>query len=168
MLVVAPELSGPWYPWWTALCTLCPKRWCFPEGRPVYLLWGTDMVPAPRWRPRAFALDSGPPQQSGLAPPPPAVASVVTPPGHPHLHDGRHWVRIDAHSSWQLTGTRTPCPRAKGQKGKMKSDKKRDVQRIDPHLGGQAPHLLAAPPRGPLPSAAGTSGDYPSPHQDSA
>jgi len=33
MLVVAPEWSGPGYPWWTALCALCPKRWCFPEGR---------------------------------------------------------------------------------------------------------------------------------------
>jgi len=27
MLVVAPEWSGPVYPWWTALCALSPKRW---------------------------------------------------------------------------------------------------------------------------------------------
>jgi len=47
MLVVAPEWSGQGYPWWTALCALCPRRWCFPEGRPVYLLGGTDLVPAP-------------------------------------------------------------------------------------------------------------------------
>jgi len=48
MLVVAPEWSGPGCPWWTALCALCPRRWCFPEGRPVYLRGGgTDMVPAP-------------------------------------------------------------------------------------------------------------------------
>jgi len=33
MLVVAPEWSG--YPWWTALCALCPRRWRFPDGRPV-------------------------------------------------------------------------------------------------------------------------------------
>jgi len=40
MLVVAPEWSGPGDPWWTALCVLCPKTWCFPDGRPVYLRGG--------------------------------------------------------------------------------------------------------------------------------
>jgi len=57
MPVVATEWSGPGYPWWTALCALCPKRWCFPEGRPVYLRGGTDLMPAPRWRTWAFHLD---------------------------------------------------------------------------------------------------------------
>jgi len=46
MLVVAPGWSGPGYPWFTALCTFCPKKWCFPEGRPVYLRGGRDLVPA--------------------------------------------------------------------------------------------------------------------------
>jgi len=35
MLVVAPEWSGPGYRWWAAMCALCPRMWCFPEGRPV-------------------------------------------------------------------------------------------------------------------------------------
>jgi len=71
MLVVAPEWSGPGYPWWTALCALCPKRWCFPEGRPVYMRGGKDLVPAPRWRTWAFLLDSQPLQLLGPAAPPP-------------------------------------------------------------------------------------------------
>jgi len=50
MLVVCPEWSGPGYPRWSALCALCPKRWCFPEGRPVHVRGGTGIVPAPRWR----------------------------------------------------------------------------------------------------------------------
>jgi len=70
MLVVVPECSGPGYLWWTALCALCPKRWCFPEGRPLYLRGVTDLVPATRWRTWAFLLYSRPPQQLSLAPPP--------------------------------------------------------------------------------------------------
>jgi len=45
MLVIPQEWSGTWYPWWTALCALCPKRWCLPEGRPVSLR-GTGAGPA--------------------------------------------------------------------------------------------------------------------------
>jgi len=40
MLVGAPEWSAPGYPWRTALCALCHRRWCFPEGRPVNLRGG--------------------------------------------------------------------------------------------------------------------------------
>jgi len=47
MLIVDPEWSGPGCPWWAPLCALCPRRWCFPEGRPVYLRGGTDLVPDP-------------------------------------------------------------------------------------------------------------------------
>jgi len=50
MLVVAPEWTGPGYPWWSALCALCPKKWCFPDGRAVYLRECTVLMPAPRWR----------------------------------------------------------------------------------------------------------------------
>jgi len=77
MLVVALEWSGPGYLWWMALCALCPRRWCFPGGRPVYLRGGTDLVPAPRWRTWAFLLDSRPPLLPGPAGPPPAVAAAV-------------------------------------------------------------------------------------------
>jgi len=48
VLIVAPEWGGPGYPWWAALCALCPRRWCFPDGRPVYLRGGTELMPAPR------------------------------------------------------------------------------------------------------------------------
>jgi len=65
MLVVAPEWGGPGYPWLAALCALCPRRWCFPEGRPVYLRGGTELMPAPRWRIWAFLLDSRPPRGGG-------------------------------------------------------------------------------------------------------
>jgi len=58
MLVVIPEWSGPGYPWRTALCALCPKMSCLPEGRPVYMLWGTELVAAPGWRTWAFLLNS--------------------------------------------------------------------------------------------------------------
>jgi len=40
MLVIAPEWPGPQYPWWGALCALCPKRWQLPQDRPVYLRGG--------------------------------------------------------------------------------------------------------------------------------
>jgi len=65
ILVVTPEWSGPGYSWWTALCALWPKRWCFPEGRPVYLRGGTDIVSGPRWRTWAFLLDFRPTPAAG-------------------------------------------------------------------------------------------------------
>jgi len=77
MLVVAQEWSG--YPRCTAMCVLCPRRWCFPEGRPVYLRGGTDMVPAPRWRTWAFLLDSRQPQLPGHPAPPPGAPSDLAP-----------------------------------------------------------------------------------------
>jgi len=40
MLIIAPEWPGPQYPWWAALCALCPKRWQLPQDRPVYLRGG--------------------------------------------------------------------------------------------------------------------------------
>jgi len=58
MLVVGPDWGGPGYPWWAALCALCPRRWCSPECRPVYLRGGTELMPTPRWRNWAFLLDS--------------------------------------------------------------------------------------------------------------
>jgi len=79
MLVFAPEWSGPEYPWWTALCALCPRKLCFPEGRPVYLRGDTDTVPAPWWRTWAFLLDSRPPQLPGHPAPPPGAPSGVAP-----------------------------------------------------------------------------------------
>ena len=78
MLIVAPEWGGPGYPWWAALCALCPRRWCFPEGRPVYLCGGTELMPAPRWRTWAFLLDSRPPVVPGPAAVPPAVPAALT------------------------------------------------------------------------------------------
>jgi len=86
MLIVSPEWAGSGYLWWPALCALCPKRWCFPEGRPVYLRGGTDLVPAPRWRTWAFLLDSRPAQMPGHPTSPPAVAPpmlLVGPPPQP-------------------------------------------------------------------------------------
>jgi len=78
MLVVAPEWGGPRYPWWAALCALCFRRWCFPEGQPVYLRGGTELIPAPRWRTWAFLLDSRPLVVPGPAAVPPAVPAVLT------------------------------------------------------------------------------------------
>jgi len=40
MLIIAPEWPGPQYPWWAALCALCPKRWQLPHDRPLYLRGG--------------------------------------------------------------------------------------------------------------------------------
>jgi len=74
MLVVAPECGGPGYPWWAALCALCPRRWNFPDGRPVYLRGGTERMPSPRWRTWAFLVDSRP----HVVPGPAAVPSAVT------------------------------------------------------------------------------------------
>jgi len=50
MLIIAPEWPGLKYPWWAALCALCPKRWQFPQDRPLYLRGGTDLMLAPKWR----------------------------------------------------------------------------------------------------------------------
>jgi len=40
MLVVVFEWSGSGDPWWSAVCAICPKKWCFPDGRAVYLRGG--------------------------------------------------------------------------------------------------------------------------------
>jgi len=47
MQVIAPEWPGPQYPWWAALCALCPKRWQLPQDRSVYLRGGrgSDVSP---------------------------------------------------------------------------------------------------------------------------
>jgi len=58
MLIIAPEWPGPQYPWWAALCALCPRRWQLAQYRPLYLRGGTDLMPAPRWLTWAFLLDS--------------------------------------------------------------------------------------------------------------
>jgi len=50
MLFVAPEWPSPGYPWWSSVCALCPKKWCFPEGRPIYFRGGNNMMPVPRWK----------------------------------------------------------------------------------------------------------------------
>jgi len=147
MLVIAPEWSGPGYPWWKALCALCPKRWCFPEGRPVYLRGGTDLVPAPRWRTWAFLLDSRPPQQLGLAPPPPTVALAVTPagPSPPRVapldqDPGAQLMAAHRHTETLPLGSRPG-----------KSDKRRGVQRFDPTSGARPrPHSLGPPLAGPF------------------
>jgi len=89
MLIVAPEWGRPGYPWWAALCALGPRRWCFPEGWPVYLRGGTELIPAPRWRTWAFLLDSRPPQVLDLAAPLPAIPSARAPTGHPSRRGGR-------------------------------------------------------------------------------
>jgi len=85
MLVVAPEWTGHGYQWWSDLCALCPKKWCLPEGRPVYLRGGTVLMPAPRWKTWAFLLDSRPLQPPGPTAPPPDLDPVPppTPPGCP-------------------------------------------------------------------------------------
>jgi len=78
ILIVAPEWGGLGYPWWAALCALCPMRWCFTEGRPVYLRGGTELMPAPRWRTWAFLLDSRPLLVPGPPAVPPAVGAALT------------------------------------------------------------------------------------------
>jgi len=58
MLVIAPRWPGPVYPEWASLCALCPNRWCLPQDRPIYIRWGSDLMPAPKWRTWSFLLDS--------------------------------------------------------------------------------------------------------------
>jgi len=143
MLVVTPKWSGPGYPWWTALCALCPRRWCFPEGRPVYLRGGTDLMPAPRRRTWAFLLDSRPQQQLGLAPPPPTVTLAVTPVGPPpgiappDRDPGAQLMTAHRHTDTLPLGSR---PR--------KSDRRRGVQRFD-HTSGARPRPHSLPPPHP-------------------
>jgi len=137
MPVVATEWSGPGYPWWTALCALCPKRWCFPEGRPVYLRGGTDVVPAPRWRTWAFLLDSRPPKQLGLAPTPPTMTLAVTPVGPP--------------TTGGAPGPGPGCAAHGDPQAPVKSEKRRGVQRFDPTSEARPrPHSLAPPFAGPF------------------
>jgi len=80
MLIVAPEWPGPQYPWWATLCALCPKRWQFPQDRPVYLRGGTDLMPDPRWRTWAFLLDSREGAEANMPPPPPPILPQTSAP----------------------------------------------------------------------------------------
>jgi len=82
MLIIAPELPGPQYPWWTTLCALCPRGWQLPQDRPIYLRVGTDLMPAPRWRTWAFLMDSREVKQTRTPPPPqPNFPPPMAPPG---------------------------------------------------------------------------------------
>jgi len=76
MLIIAPEWPGPQYPWWTALCALCPRRWQLPLDRPLYLRGGTDLMPAHRRRTWCWTLGRvlrrrrpRPPPHSAAGPP---------------------------------------------------------------------------------------------------
>jgi len=73
MLIIAPEWPGTQYPWWTALCALCPRRWQIPQDRPFYLRGGTDLMLVPRWRAWAVLLDSRERSQAHMPPPPPSI-----------------------------------------------------------------------------------------------
>jgi len=80
MLVIAPDWPGPQYPWWAALCALCPRRWQLPQYRSVYLQGGTDLMPAPRWQTWAL-LESREGAQANMPPPPPPILPKRRPPG---------------------------------------------------------------------------------------
>jgi len=143
MLIVAPELLGPAYPWWTALCSISPKRWCFPDGRPVYLRGGTEQMPAPRWRTWAFLLDSRPPQLPGHPAPPPAVASAVAPTGPlPPTAGGSPAQNPGGEPHGRLQAREHP---ALGQQaGEVRQEVRRATVR--PHVRSQAPPFFTGPP----------------------
>jgi len=142
MLVVAPEWSGPGYQWWTGLCAPCPKRWCFPDGRPVYLRGCTDLVPASRWETWAFLLDSRPPYAGpgrtpayhsvcpgpDGPPPPPQGAPPAQDPGADLMAAHRHADNL-------------PLGKRPG-----KSDRKRGVPRFDPTSGAKPRPSSVGPP----------------------
>lgn len=80
MLIVAPGWDGPNYPWCPAPFALCPKRWCFDEGRPVHLRGGTYLMPTCKWRTWAFQHDSRSFEQARPMAPPGSTG----PEGVPH------------------------------------------------------------------------------------
>jgi len=86
MLTIVQKWPDPQYPWWAALCALCPKRWHLPQDRPLYLRGGTDLMPAPRLRTWAFLLDSREGSQAQMPPPHPPTRRC--PPPHYRRHPG--------------------------------------------------------------------------------
>jgi len=143
MLIVAQEWPGPQYPWWAALCALCPKRWQLPQDRPVYLRGGTGPMPAPRWRKWAFLLDSREGLQAQMPPTP------LPPPTHQPLAPPVSETPRDQDPGAQLmvahrhTDTLPPGSRP----GKV--ERRRDVPRFHPTgpPGGAPTTRSAAKPR---------------------